>query len=367
MRVGIIDADLLGRKAHRFPNLCCMKISGYLKEQGHQVELVKDCRELSQYDELYEAKVFTDTPEPIEASLFNQTLPKLHRGGTGYFFDKAPPLPIEIEHHMPDYHLYDGAVKAKTQEYTDFSIGYLTRGCFRKCPFCVNQKYNRAFRASPLREFLDESRKKICLLDDNFLSYREWEPLMQELMECGKPFIFKQGLDERILDAKRCEYLFKAKYCGDYTFAFDNIRDYPLVKEKLQLIRRYTDTTSIRFYVLCGFEGTDHKDIEETLARVALLFHYGARPYIMRFQSRTEKPYLKSRWAGIYNNLARWANQPSFCKKMSFREFCEADNAYQQRTGRTTECASLRVMKEFGKEYPDIAGKYFDVKFKQWE
>ena len=31
MRIGIIDADLMGRKQHRFPNLCCMKISGYYK------------------------------------------------------------------------------------------------------------------------------------------------------------------------------------------------------------------------------------------------------------------------------------------------------------------------------------------------
>ena len=29
--IAIIDADLLGRKKHRFPNLACMKISGYWK------------------------------------------------------------------------------------------------------------------------------------------------------------------------------------------------------------------------------------------------------------------------------------------------------------------------------------------------
>lgn len=31
----------------------------------------------------------------------------VHIGGTGFFFDKAPNLPNEIEHHAPDYHLYD--------------------------------------------------------------------------------------------------------------------------------------------------------------------------------------------------------------------------------------------------------------------
>ena len=31
MKIGIIDADLIGKKRHRFPNLACMKIAGYYK------------------------------------------------------------------------------------------------------------------------------------------------------------------------------------------------------------------------------------------------------------------------------------------------------------------------------------------------
>ena len=34
-------------------------------------------------------------------------VPEVFVGGTGFYFDKAPNLPYEIEHHMPDYHLYD--------------------------------------------------------------------------------------------------------------------------------------------------------------------------------------------------------------------------------------------------------------------
>ena len=39
-------------------------------------------------------------------------LPNVEYGGTGFFYDKAPPLPMEIEHIMPDYHLYDDIVNA---------------------------------------------------------------------------------------------------------------------------------------------------------------------------------------------------------------------------------------------------------------
>ena len=32
MNIGIVDADLLTRKKHRFPNLACMKLSSYYKK-----------------------------------------------------------------------------------------------------------------------------------------------------------------------------------------------------------------------------------------------------------------------------------------------------------------------------------------------
>lgn len=366
MKIGVVDADLIGRKRHRFPNLCCMKISGYHKSLGDEVQLVLDCSDLSRFDKVYVAKVFTDTPDPIEGGLFTGT--KIVKGGTGYFFDKAPQLPDEIEHHMPDYHLYDEWQNGKsgTAFYHDYSIGYLTRGCFRKCPFCVNQKYSRAFLASSLDEFLDTDRKKICLLDDNFLSHPDWKRLLHLLRATKKPFRFKQGMDERILDEERCEELFSCKYDGDYTFAFDDVRDYPLIERKLKLIRRFTSSNHIRFYVLCGFKGTDAKDIHDSFKRIALLFQYGAIPYIMRYQSPVGAPYRGSRWEGMYTALARWCNQVSFVKKKSFWEFCCFDNEVAHKNGAAGECKSLRTAKEFLNEYPEIANYYFNIKWKSW-
>ena len=42
MKIGIIDADLIGRHKHRFPNLVCEKLSGYWKERGAEVALLMD-------------------------------------------------------------------------------------------------------------------------------------------------------------------------------------------------------------------------------------------------------------------------------------------------------------------------------------
>lgn len=102
MNIAIIDADLIGIKNHRFPNLACMKMSGYYKELGYKVELKLDYESLNEYDKVLISKVFTSTP--IDENVLS--LPNVEYGGTGFFYDKAPKLPKEIEHHMTDYDLY---------------------------------------------------------------------------------------------------------------------------------------------------------------------------------------------------------------------------------------------------------------------
>lgn len=225
MRVAVIDADLIGRKRHRFPNLACMKISGYHKAQGDTVTLRLSYDGLDDFDRVYISKVFTDTPVPDSVL----QLKNVSYGGTGFYYDKAPCLPDAIEHQMPDYHLYDAWVQEQSKQggkrseyayYTDYSIGFLTRGCFRKCAFCVNKNYDRVFTHSPLSEFLDSTRPKICLLDDNFFGSPRWKDLLSELQQTGKPFQFKQGLDERLLTDEKCAMLFASKYDGDYIFCF---------------------------------------------------------------------------------------------------------------------------------------------------
>lgn len=363
MKIAIIDADLIGRKKHRFPNLVCMKLSGYYKERNNNVELKTDYENLESYDKVFISKVFTDTP--IDETLL--LLPNVEYGGTGFFFDKAPNLPDEIEHHMPDYDLYNdwieqqianGCKKSEFKEYTDYSHGFTTRGCFRKCPFCVNQKYNHVFVHSPLEEFYDPSKKKICLNDDNFLGTPHWKEILLELQATEKPFKFKQGLDERILTDEKCELLFKSKYDGDYTFAFDNIEDYDLIHEKLEMIRRHTDK-QMRFYVLCGFDKDDKyddefwiRDLIGVFKRIELLGRYKALPYIMRFNKYEESPYR-----GIYITLARWINQPSYFKKETLYEYITITD--WNSGGR----ASTKYMNMLNETHPELVEEWFHKKF----
>ena len=360
--IGIVDCDLIARKQHRFPNLACMKISAYYKSKGCFVFLIEsyDDQWFDICDHVFISKVFTDTEVPEELLLKDNVT----YGGSGFYFDKAEPLPNVIEHSKPDYHLYDRYIaskgcNSKFEAYVDYSIGFLTRGCFRGCKFCINQNKKQVLVHSPLEEFVDESRKIICLLDDNFLGCKNWKKLLQQLQNTGKRFMFKQGLDERLLTEEKVEMLFNSKYYGDYIFAFDNIKDYDLIESKLKLIRKYTNKENIKFYVLVGFESTDAEDIFNMFKRIELIMKYRCIPFIMKYQSKEDKPFERSKYKSLYVNVSRWCNQHTFIRKLTYREFCIGT----QKQNKTKICSALKGLMEFEKEYPEEAKHYFDMRY----
>ena len=97
-------------------------------------------------------------------------------------------------------------------------------------------------------------------------------------------------------------------------------------------------------------DGFWEQDICDVFERIKVLMSYQALPYIMRHKDHKLSPYR-----GIYNTLARWCNQPSFIKKKSFREYC-LDTRGQS-------AAAGRYLREFEQQHPEIATKYFDMKW----
>lgn len=178
--------------------------------------------------------------------------------------------------------------------------------------------------------------------------------MLLQLRETNKPFVFKQGLDERLLTDEKCELLFSSRYDGGFIFAFDNVEDYDIIESKLKMIRRYT-RKEVRFYVLVGFKSTDANDIENALKRIELLFRYSCLPYIMRYRSDTEEPWRSSKYHGMYVTLARWLNQPSFAKKLTIREFANVDI-------KNETFSTIRYLTAFENEHPEIAKRYFDIR-----
>lgn len=223
---------------------------------------------------------------------------------------------------------------------------------------------------------MDESRPKLCFLDDNFLGCPKWRELIQPVIESKKRFQFKQGLDERLLTADKIIEISKWKYDGEVIFAFDNIEDKELITSKLELIRSTVPDwrRELKFYVFCGCDKHDKyddefwkQDITNLFERISILSRYGAKPYIMRF----EKVY-DSEFASFYAAVAAWCNQPSIFNTFTFRLFCQCRGMrrngyklYKRDVERYLKDIGIkgsewRAMEQVANLYPEIASTYFD-------
>ena len=310
--------------------------------------------------------------EGLEKCMLPHIKPIVIIGGTGFFEDGGISQP-DLDQLMPFYSLYDeyvedriskGYKECNYDDYRYYSIGFTTRGCFRRCSFCVNKKYRRSEECTPVSVFVDESRPRIYLWDDNFLSYgRGWEKILDDLNSTGKPFQFRQGLDIRLMTDKKAEILSKSMYYGDYIFAFDHIEDKDQIVKKLRIWRKHCKSTT-KLYVLCAYdqfnkeittEMDELNDIISVFQRIQILMGFGCIPYIMRYEK-----YKDSIFRDLYIQIARWCNQPQFFKKKSFREYCEANQFYRKTEG---TCSAYKALKDFEEKYPAIATSFFDMKY----
>lgn len=84
----------------------------------------------------------------------------------------------------------------------------------------------------------------------------------------------------------------------------------------------------------------------------------------MRYQDKNYSPWKESPYRSLYVALARWGNQPSIFKKMSFRQFCEANQALHKTAG---YCSTMKAMMEFEAENPEVAKQYFDLRYEDFK
>lgn len=414
--IGLIDADLLDNGT-RHPNLVLLKLAGFFHDNGIPFELILDPQANTlHYTRIYLSCVFTFTklPELYIRSKGTPEEKKFKCGGTGFYANEVSVMEYrrkreqdmnQLEHdeflntlrnfhggkeygismsrQMPYYHLYDqfinqqvkkGFKREKFKDYQKYSIGFLTRGCVRHCPFCVNKLENCILPYSKLQWFLDDEKDKngklvrpyIYLWDDNFLASDPsiWRPLLKQLIETKRPFQFRQGLDERMLaespyGEEMAEMLSRSRYHGDFIFAFDNWKDHEIIEKSLKIWKRYNPKKGTKFYLFCGFKQSPtkvdifYKDIWELFQRIKILMQYGCVGYVMRHEDYHNAPV-----SNFYVQIARWCNQQQFYKKMSFWQFCYRNQSYwEEKTLKITTRPKLKTFDEFEQ---DIRDGYYD-------
>ena len=416
-RIGLVDADLLNGGT-RHPNLLLMKLSGFLKGNNFVVELITtNTINISKYKIIYISKVFSFSPDPqfyTTATKYQKR--KFRIGGTGMYATKTNvpafkqfrerdmhqiesdpflstlpnkynieerPFGIDLSRQMPDYNLYDDYIEQKVKEgrnpnyysdYKRYSIGFLTRGCIRHCPFCVNKLENEISAYSKLEWFICNEkddrgrliRPYIYLWDDNFLAAPKeiWKPQLEALMKLGRPFQFRQGLDERIIaespDGEEiAKMLSQCKYHGDFIFAFDNWQDREKIIKALKIWRKYNPNKGTKFYLFCGYRMTPdnierfYEDICLIFKRIEILMKFGCVGYVMRHED-----YHNSPLPNLYVQIARWCNQQAFYKKMSFWEFVYRNQSFWEET--TKKIVGRPKQKNYDEFIKDVKAGYYD-------
>ena len=287
MLVGLHDSDKTD-----FPNYALMKISAWHKAQGDTVEWWIP---FLQYDRVYSSKVFTFTEECPYLP------PDTIKGGTGYgIYDE---LPQEIDDMFPDYSIYPKV---------DYAIGFLTRGCIRKCPWCVVPKKEGHIR--PYRTWQEIKRpdsRDIVFMDNNVLACPHGVEQMKDMIGKKVRVDFNQGLDARLITPEIAEILSKLKWIRQIRMSCDTDAMLDVVLTAIDRLKdKGVKPYKVFVYLLV-------QDIESAERRAIALRNVGADAFAQPYRDFTnnEEPpdELKrfARWVNhkaIFNTVERFSD-----------------------------------------------------------
>lgn len=196
-RVVLFDLD------SRIPNLALMKLSTYYKKHGFEVLLERRPSYLKAEQYLASAVFHCEPTQRKVAELLAIYGAAVEMGGSG--IDLAKRLPPEAEACFPDYRLYN---------HRRYALGFLTRGCPKRCAFCVVPAKEGLLKRTSARfsDFVPSGQRNVMLLDDNLLSFPDAESLLVEMIERRYAVNFSQTLDIAYLSPRIYELLRQVDY-----------------------------------------------------------------------------------------------------------------------------------------------------------
>lgn len=285
MKIGLKQVD------GKWSNLALMKIAAYHKSIGDKVEWYGG-RFFEPYDRVYASKVFTFTTD--DCRLPEPTI----RGGSGYNLTTV--LSPKIEAMFPDYSIYPK---------NRYAVGYTTRGCCRKCPFCiVPEKEGKLQVTGDLLSFWS-GQSEVRMLDNNLTAapISHFERLMEQFRTYKLSVDFSQGLDLRLLKPAHCQSLKGVRLTKRVHFAWDNMADEYKILSGLSLFTSYFSPNKVMVYVLIGFNTTEAQDLH----RINTLRAANIDPFVMPFNPNNT--YQK--------HLARWVNHKAIFKSTTWEQY----------------------------------------------
>lgn len=285
--IALHNADNTG-----FPNLALMKLSAYHKRRG-DIVCMYDPLFAAKYDRVYSSKVFTFTPESRE--LYGDVI----RGGTGY--DMAQALTDDIEHICPDYDVFD----------TPYSLGFTTRGCVRRCAWCIVPEKEGSIHAhADIQEFLRHDR--LVLMDNNILASQHGIQQIEQIARLGVKVDFNQGLDARLIDDAAARLLSKVKWIEYTRLSCDTHEMLPILQRAVCSLR-WQNVNPSRIFVYCLITADIQEALERVKALKGLYVNVFAQPY-RDFRTQTEPTPEQKRFA-------RWVNHKAIFKTVRWEDY----------------------------------------------
>ena len=288
MKIGLHDSD-----SNDFPNLALMKISAWHKAQGDEVDWWIP---LEEYDRVYSSKVFTFTQE-------NPYLPEnTIKGGTGYgIYDELSP---EIDKMFPDYTIYPKV---------NYAIGFLTRGCIRKCPWCVVPK--KEGRIKPYNTWRDIKRpdsRDIVFMDNNVLACEHGISQMVDMIGQKVRIDFNQGLDVRLITNDVADILSRLKWIQFIRISCDTDAMLDVCLSVIDKLGGYgIKPYRVFVYLLV-------QDLESAERRAIALRNAGANPFAQPYRdfANNIEPSEEQK------RFARWVNHKAIFKSVErFKDY----------------------------------------------
>jgi len=250
----LIDVD------GRLPNLALMKLGRYYKNKGQKVVLGRRNCYLKGVQKASASSVFFNEVSDRRTKRLRKFYGSaLNLGGSGV--DIRRRLPEKIESLRPDYSLYP--------ELGDRAIGFITRGCPNKCPFCIVPEKEGAPRQVCDLDMLTEGgrRKKLILLDDNILAHPAAETLLEEMAARNLQVNFTQTIDIRLVNRERALLLRRIRCANtrftrtNYHFSLNDNRKLSLVERKYRLFG-FTHADNVEFVCMYGYNTTLAQDVK---------------------------------------------------------------------------------------------------------
>ena len=298
MNVGIIDVD--GHSG--FPNLALMKLTRHHRQHGDNVEIYTP---FGEYDIVYMSKVFSFTEE-YGYTITNAK--KIIKGGTGY--DWSITLPDEIDRLQPDYSIYP-QVDKKT------AYGFLTRGCIRKCPWCiVPKKEGKIHPYMDVDEIAIEGRTNLVLMDNNVLGCDYGISQVEKIAERKYRVDFNQAMDARLVTDDLAKLLARVKWLNYIRFGCDTNAQIAPCERAIDLLHKYGYKGQVMLYTML------HGTLDECYERTG----YWRQPKYLHKVYINPQPMLDltskvqhiPQWQ---KDMARWGIRAQIFTTTDFKEY----------------------------------------------